>query len=247
MRKLLILLLFLAVRSSYALPAKDLWQKGNNFYQHKIYDSAAWCYEQLLHEQPRNAAVTYNLGNTYFRLNKIGPAVLYYQKTLYLQPGNTQAADNLALAESRITNRVASAPDIFFVKWWKSLTQASHANTWAIVTLFVFLGWIGLMTAKRFSLVQTIPPQLHVGLALILVLFLFISFVAAGNKLDSGMAVVMQNDTPFMANPQSAGKPQSLVPEGTTIKTRGSKGDWAQVQLPDGRTGWIQESRLAKI
>lgn len=247
MRKLLILLLFFAVRSSYALPAKDLWQKGNNFYQHKIYDSAAWCYEQLLREQPRNAAATYNLGNTYFRLNKIGLAVLYYQKTLYLQPGNTQAADNLALAESRITNRVPSAPDIFFVKWWKSLTQASHANTWAIVTLVVFLAWIGLMTAKRFSLVQTIPPQLHVGLVLILVLFLFISFVAAGNKLDSGMAIVMQNDTPFMASPQSSGKPQSLVPEGTTITTHGSKGDWAQVQLPDGRTGWIQESRLAKI
>jgi tetratricopeptide (TPR) repeat protein len=190
--------------------------------------------------------VHYNLGNAYYRLNEIGPSVLHYQKALHLKAGYKEAADNLSLVESRIGNRVQTVPDIFFVQWWNSVTQGSKANIWASATLVLFLAWIAILIAKRFNRILYIAPQLHIAIGLVLFLLLSISLISALNRQDSAMAVVMNNDTPFMAAPQS-GKPQSLLPEGTTIKWKSAEGKWVNIVLPDGRTGWIEADNLAKI
>jgi hypothetical protein len=62
----------------------------------------------------------------------------------------------------------------------------------------------------------------------------------------SNSAIVMENDAPLMNNEQK-GKPQSLVPEGTKVELVNEKTGWAEVRLPDGRRGWIQQNLLNKI
>src|ERR1044071_4582958 len=54
---------------------EQIWQKGNSYYAQKQYDSAAVYFEKLAAENPGNAVVYYNLGNAYYRLNQVGPAV----------------------------------------------------------------------------------------------------------------------------------------------------------------------------
>jgi hypothetical protein len=56
----------------------------------------------------------------------------------------------------------------------------------------------------------------------------------------------MQNDAPLM-NAEQKGKPLSLIPEGTTVRVKGSKGEYVEVSLPDGRVGWLQQSLINKI
>src|SRR5581483_6057858 len=88
------------------------WQKGTAFYQQMQYDSAAYYFEQVAALKPQNAEVYYNLGNTYYRLNKIALAVLNYQRALHINPDYKEAKDNLALTESRISNHIQPASDI---------------------------------------------------------------------------------------------------------------------------------------
>ncbi len=59
-------------------------------------------------------------------------------------------------------------------------------------------------------------------------------------------AVVMQADAPLMNNEQR-GKPIALIPEGTSVKIKAEKGAWVEVSLPDGRTGWLDQSVITKI
>src|SRR4051812_17230234 len=94
------------------------WKRGVAFYEQKEYDSAVYYFEQLAAMKPKDAVVYYNLGNTYYRLNRIAPAVLNYERALKVDPGYKDAKDNLALTQNRIPNRIAEAEDIFFVKWW---------------------------------------------------------------------------------------------------------------------------------
>jgi len=242
-----IIFLFLVLCTSNALAAGNAWKIANTFYQQKQYDSAAYYYEQIAATKPQEASLYYNLGNTYYRLNKIGLAVLNYQKALYIKPDLKQAADNLALTESRISNRIPTASDIFFVSWWNTLTEGQNNVIWAITSLIIFIVIISLSILRRFGKAVSITsPQLTGTLIVILLICLVFAFASAGNKLHTGMGVVMQNDAPLM-NEQHTGKAQNLVPEGTTVTILGTRTGWTQVRLPDGRTGWLQEGLINKI
>src|SRR5690606_26240313 len=80
----------------------DWWQKGNQYYEQKNYDSAAYYYNRIATLQPNDAEVYYNLVNTYYRLNLVGKAVLNYERALKYAPNHQLAADNLYLTQSRI-------------------------------------------------------------------------------------------------------------------------------------------------
>lgn len=247
MKKLLLFLLILLTYTiSFAADSyNSWWQAANKFYAQKEYDSAAAYYEKIAAQNPNDATVYYNLGNTYYRLNLVGPAVLNYERALKINPDNKEAQDNLYLTQNRISNRILSEPDIFFVRWWKSCTASGKANTWAVISLIFFLAFIAFILANRLRRAN-IPVQVNAGLFVVFLLCLLIAYSAANNKAGHNHAVVMQNDAPFMAAPQN-GKAQSLVPEGTKVYVEGENAQWLQVKLPDGRTGWIEKALLAKI
>lgn len=222
------------------------WKKANGYYSSKQYDSALLYYEKIAALSPGDAVVYYNLGNTYYRINQIGPAVLNYERALKIDPSYKAAEDNLLLAQSRIPNRIVGMQNIFFVRWWHSITAGSHASMWAILSLVLFVALISLLLARRFGKAGKMPPQVTPFVAVVWLLTLFISIVSATNKQDSGAGVVMQNDAALLTEPEK-GKIQSLVPEGTTVKWQAEMGNWVEVKLPDGRAGYIRKEDLAKI
>src|SRR5436305_9592193 len=89
------------------------------------YQQAMAGYEQLVAAEIHNAKLYYNLGNTYFRLNDLGHAILHYRRGLRLDPGNRQLQANLSYARSQRVDQINSAhqrallPQIFF--WHNAL------------------------------------------------------------------------------------------------------------------------------
>ena len=241
------ILLFTAIRSFAAGNYTAQWQKATTFYQQTQYDSAAYYFEQVAAPHPLNAELYYNLGNTYYRLNKIPQAVLNYQRALQINPDYKEAKDNLTLTEARISNHIQPAGDIFFIEWWQHLTHPNKTGAYAIASLLVFALIIASMLARRYlKSGSSIPVQLPGLLGFVCVCLLVLAFSSAGRATRSVGAVVMQNDAPLM-NSEQKGKPLSLIPEGTTVKITGEKGTWVEVTLPDGRIGWLQQSIIDKI
>jgi tetratricopeptide (TPR) repeat protein len=249
MKKLEILIALLVISScvfAADAPYSNWWQKGNAFFQKQQFDSAAHYYEKIADQNPEEAIVYYNLGNAYYRLNKTGPAILNYERALHLDPDNKQAQDNLSLAQSRIGNRIQGDEDIFFVRWWKLWTGADKANLWAIISLVLFLIGIGWLIGSRLGKMNRPGVKIQIAMAATLVLLLVLSYTAAMRRADSGQAVVMQHDAALLSAP-GTGKHQSLIPEGTTVRIGDNQNNWVEVQLPDGRTGWIEKNKLTKI
>lgn len=247
MRALIFFILCLSVVAANATPDyNSYWQKGNTAYQQKDYEMALANYEKIAAAKPGNAEVYYNLGNTYYKLNQVGPAVLNYERALKIDPSYKNADENLYLTQGRISNRIQAVPDIFFIQWWNRITSGSNAGTWAIVALLLFLVFISILIAKRMGKARELPVQLTGSVFIIWLLTLTVAYTAASNAVDYRKAVIMETDTPFMANPQ-AGKALSLVPEGTTVTYRSEKDGWIEISLPDGRTGWVRKNMLTKI
>ena len=152
------------------------------------------------------------------------------------------------MTQSRISNRILAGGDVFFIRWWQALTRPGKANAWAIMALVSFTLLIVLIIFKRITKrgTYTLPVQVNGLLALLFVCCFLFAYCAAANARDNSSAVVMEKDAPLM-NGELKGKPILLVPEGTTVRIKNEKGSWAEVSLPDGRSGWLQMSVLTRI
>ncbi|RYE22346.1 MAG: tetratricopeptide repeat protein [Sphingobacteriales bacterium] len=249
MRQLAYIFLLLLATANTALAEKydaTWWKTANGYYSSKQYDSALSYFSKIAALSPRDAVVYYNLGNTYYRLNQIGPAVLNYERALKIKPSYKEAEDNLTLAQSRISNRISSMEEIFFVRWWRGFTSGNTATFWAVFSLLLFVALIAILLAKRFGKAAKLPSQVTPTLSVIWLLVLFLSVVAAGRRQDSDAGVVMQNDAQMLSEPDK-GKVQGLIPEGTTVNWEAEIGTWVEVKLPDGREGYIRKEDLSKI
>jgi len=246
MNRLFVLIVFLFIGlQSIASPYNEWWQHANRLYSAKQYDSAAYYFEKIAALQPQEATIYYNLGNTYYKLNKIGPAVLNYERALKIEPGNKKVADNLSLTQSRIANRIPTSEDIFFVRWWQSITAGSYATTWAVISLLFFLAIIAGLIMKRLGKSSWAGPRAVMILSAVWLVTMILSFSSAASR-DSQEAVVMQNDTPLMNNTRQ-GKALGYLPEGTTVAIQSHQAEWMEIRLPDGRTGWVQQNTLTRI
>jgi tetratricopeptide (TPR) repeat protein len=239
--------MLLAVAGFATTPHTEWWSQGNKMYAAKQYAEAAEYYSKIAALNPQDEEVYYNLGNAYYRLNNISMAVLNYEKALKIDPDHKEAADNLLITQSRIKNRIPTAPDIFFVRWWNVWTSAGKATMWAVLSLLVFLSIIAMLALSRMGKLKKLPPAAMFISSLVLCCLLVLAFAAAINKTANDRAVVMQADIRMMSNPGGGGKQQAVVPEGTTVELLGEQAGWAEVQLPDGRTGYMQKDALTKI
>lgn len=242
-----ILLSAIATWGNTAQHALVLWQSGNRAYQHKQFDIAIQNYEQALVFAPQSASIHYNLGNAYFRANRLGPAMLQYQKCLFLAPQYEQAKNNLALALARIPNGIKAIPDIFFVRWWHVLTQSNTSNTWAMISLVLFVGYIIILWQRLIKKKEEHFPQaIWIITPLLNILFITLAYSAAYNKSNSKLAVVLQQNAACTTSP-NVFQGQSLIPEGTTVKVAQQKANWIYVTLPDHKEGWMQINVLGFV
>ncbi len=243
-----ILLTFIAGQGFAANPAETVWTMGNKLYQAKMYDSAAACFEMIVAGKPNNPVVYYNLGNSYYRANKVALAILNYQRALHLNPDMKEAKDNLILAQARISAHIAQVEDIFFVKWWTAITKNTNANMWTVLSFVVFILIILSIGTRYLHLLSfKLPLQIPLILGIFWCVLFTFAYFATQNMKDTGMAVVMYNDTPLMGAEMKPGKQQSLLPEGVTVKIIGNKGSYLEIQTPDGRKGWVDQSAITKI
>lgn len=240
-----ILIVFLLPVSSMAAWQQQ-WKKATDFYLQKQYDSAAHYYELVAAAHPQNAEVYYNLGNTYYRLNKIAPAILNYERALHIDPGHKDAQDNLAITQARISHQIPVTEDIFFVSWWRSITAATLADTWAVVAFICFISAIAIWWLRRYRGVG-LAVQLPGIFGFFCACAVLLGLASASNVVSARKVVVFDNDTPLMNTQQTKGKPAALIPEGSTLRIMSDAGEWLEVRLPDGRTGWVQTAQVEKV
>ena len=136
---LLLLFAFTNVKSFVQTEAEAAMQSGNTFYQKENYEAAAKEYESVLENGYESAPLYYNLGNSYFRLNELGKAILNYEKALKLEPGDEDVIYNLRIAEARTIDKIQEVPEIFISEWWNVLVAIFPVSGWGIVFIILYL------------------------------------------------------------------------------------------------------------
>ena len=134
-RNLLVLLILLVL--PFGVIAKQgvdsLFAKANKEYAQKNYEAAVSAYQKALNAGAKTASVYYNLGNAHYRLNSLAPAILNYERAHRLSPNDKDINANLALANSKIPDKMEGVPELFFKRWWISFLLLLDVQRWSII------------------------------------------------------------------------------------------------------------------
>ena len=92
-----ILLFQFSVGQSTDESSQKVFEIANEMYKKGDYENAIQKYEFIEKSLKQESADLYfNLGNSYYKLNKIAPSIYYYEKALLLKPTDKTIKTNLA-------------------------------------------------------------------------------------------------------------------------------------------------------
>lgn len=232
---------------SYAASPDSLWVQGNHYYSQKLYDTALRYYRQIEVKGLDNAALFYNMGNTYYRLGNTAKSVLYYERALFRDPQNKTIKDNLSLAQARVQLPMTPKTPVFFISWWQAFLQYVSPIIWATIMLLCFLVglWYIYKNIKRGGLSQFAGRWLALVASGFIISGLFFYF-SYHVRAYSNKAVVMIDNTPFYSHKGDTDAVGQL-PEGSVVKIKLEKEGWYDVNLPNGSRAWVSVNSLEKV
>lgn len=247
MKRILLLLAVLCVAAPLwaASPeSRKILQEADRAYREAQYQTAQDGYLHLLRNEGATGHLLYNLGNTAFRMNQTGRAILYYEKARLLLPRDADLAYNLGrardLARDAAPEPASFANAAFF--WLGSLTLAEIFWFFAAANV---LFW-SLMLLRLYVNAE----WTHYLLYLFLTVWLLAgaSFWMKWHQVNNDdRAVILQAEVGVLAGPDIRDTLLFKLHEGTIVRQERTEEDWSLIRLPDGKRGWMRSEGLGRI
>jgi tetratricopeptide (TPR) repeat protein len=252
MKKLYIVLIFSLISLGvFANAAPDsLLGKANKQYIEGDFDKAAELYQTLVDSGYHNAELYYNLGNSYFKLNRIAYAVLNYERAYLLKPYDEDIEFNLEYARTFIVDRIEPLPVFFLVKWYRSARGMFSSNGWALTSILFFALTLALVLTFWFSYKPWIKRLTFALAILMFTLFVFSAIFSAQEKKRVSLrdqAIIFQSAVTVKSSPGEAGKDIFILHSGTKVKITKAIGTWVEIRVADGNKGWISSEAVELI
>ena len=229
----------------------SLWNAANAAYVDGRWADAVADYELISGMGLESAALYCNTGDAFFKDSNIPMAILYYERALKVDPSYEDARYNLTLLNSMIQDRIEPVPEFVLKAWARDICYVMDSNAWAacfIVFLALTLGLVLL-----FLLAPTAAGRrtgFFTGIVTLLLAVIALSFSVwqKNDYNDADNAIVMRPVTSVKSSPAAgASTDLFILHEGTKVKVIDSVGTWDNIELADGRQGWIPASDIERI
>ena len=249
MKKLFYIVLFIST-SVFATDVSNPFQDGNIQYNDGKYQAAITRYESVLATGQQSAEVYFNLGNCYYKLHQVAPAIYNFEKALQLNPNDSEIQTNLEFAQKMTIDDIKVIPKVGFDKLIADFTSSYHYDTWAWIT--VVFGFIFLAFFIGYYFSPTAFKKRIYFSGMFVVLLLIITSVSSGifekNRLANEKAAIVFAETASLkGEPKATSQETILLHEGAKVYILESIANWKKVKLTDETTGWIEENAIKEL
>ncbi len=245
MRYIALIVLFVLGSLHAQAGGNIMFEQANALYHSKNYDSAAKLYTQLVQNGYCSDDLYYNMGNAFYKAQKIGWAIWSYRKSMQIAR-RPNTLDNYLLAKKQIKQPLIEQDEIFFVRWWRSLYTLFTVNVWSIIALLGFILFLGVYffeTIKK----KRYPKFLRITCLTIFLTAMLFMFVRYHNDVQHYEAVLIDTGLFVSSNDQEKEK----IPEGSEVriidKNPNGKVDMLLVQLSDLRQGYLPKKVVKRL
>ncbi len=229
----------------------SLWNAGNKAYAEGRWADAVADYELISGMGLESASLYCNIGDAYFKDMNVPKAILYYERSLKLDPSYSDARYNLNLAVSGIQDRIDPVPEFLLKVWMKDVCYIMDSDSWA-VCFIVFLALTLAMTLL-FLLAPSVAGRrtgFFTGIVMIVFAAFSLSFAIwqKNDYMKADAAIVMRPVASVKSSPSAeAAKDLFILHEGTKVRIIDTVGTWNNIELADGRQGWLPSSDIEII
>ena len=231
--------------------ADSLWTAGVNAYTESDWAGAAKAWSDIRALGVESPELYYNLGNACFKQDDLAHAILNYERALKLDPSYADARFNLEFARTLVQDKIEAVPEFFVEVWGRKACWLLPSDTWAVLFLIFFAavlaGGLLFLLGGRTGLRKTGFIGGIVALVLAL-LCLDFAFWQRTDYRKADSAIITRAVTTVQSSPgQDAAKDLFVLHEGTKVKLLDQVGSWRNIELADGRQGWLKESDMEVI
>jgi tetratricopeptide (TPR) repeat protein len=228
---------------------QQLIADANEKYSTGDYAASIELYSRVIEEGYESPELYYNLGNSYFKNNKIANAILYFEKAKLLAPKDEKIDHNLRFAQQFVVDEIEEVPQFFLLSFFKKFAKIFKTDTWAIISLGFFVMTLVSVLVMFFNRMLN-----RKRLALLISILFFVSSI-----FSFGMATKMNDFTTgdnsgiimsvvtIKSSPDDASTDLFLLHEGIKIDITDNIDGWYEIRLADGRVGWIKSEYLGLI
>ena len=230
-------------------PEKLLQMAATSYAKGKYYEAAV-LYEGILQQHGMSDKVYYNLGNAYFKCDRLAPAILNFERALRLNPGDADARFNLEMCQARIVDKIDPIGMFLIVRWYHSLGNLFNSNGWAYVSILFFLLFIGCLFAYFFARRRWLKKSgFFVGILFLTFSVLSLAYAAQSSHriTNPDEAILFTFSVTVKSSPDKSGTDLFVLHEGTKMKIRSVLGDWSEIELEDGNVGWLLSKEIKII
>lgn len=250
MKRIIVFLAFVSSLIAQSQSNDALFTQASKFYENAQYEEAVKLYEQIEKTEQHSSELYFNLGNSYYKLNKVAPSIYYFEKALKLDPKNEDAINNLAFANRMKLDAIEVMPKSVFEKFSNRFIYALNYNTWAwLAVIFSFLGAI-LFLLYHFSYSsgkKLLFFNTSILSALLLIIALVFAYKTYNHKASQKGAIVFSQETEIKNAPTLNSDTVFELHEGTKVIVLDAIDDWKKIRLADGKTGWIIADDIREI
>ncbi len=228
----------------------ERFQTGNRFYQDGDFAAALAAYTEILDAGLESGDLHYNLGNAYFKLGRLGPAILAYERARRALPGDENVLANLRLARSLTADQITPLTGFWLPRAWNAwvnllprpLLLASVTFGYLLAMSLMGLRVMGGATNRMWA---TRVAGVVAGFTALLVITLAVREFGLGRP-DYG--VIMSTETAVQSAPAADPALQLFsIHEGTRVRIDRRSDGWFEVVLEDGKVGWLRSETLEVI
>ena len=234
----------------WAITPEQQISEANKLYLSGHYENAVSVYEKVTQERLASPILYYNLGNAYFKLGNMPMAILYYEKAQKLAPADADIAHNIRLANTRIVDKIESVPVLFYVRWWNSALNILSPDTFAKVSLGL-LSFFWILLASYFLVRRRGLRITAFYFAMLFGIAAIFGMVLASQShhyaLNPDEAIVMEPYAGVKGSPDEKSIDLIVIHEGTKVKVLDRIGDWKEIRIANGNSGWIQTKAIREI
>jgi tetratricopeptide (TPR) repeat protein len=250
---LILVLLLISVNFAYGAEEpqdpRSLFYKANALYEQREYEKASEDYAKILSIDTESGPLYFNIGNTFFKMGKIGYAILSYKKAQRLMPGDSDLKSNLAYAESLTEDSALQALPRNKVAWFFRFPFREYSlNTVSIILAVSYLMLIAML------LIGIISPVFKRRLTILFypVLLGFLMTLGAFSiryydeeVLSHGVVVAKEAECKY--EPIDKSNNYFTLKEGQEVLVLNTRNGWRRIRRLDGKLAWVKSEAVEEI
>lgn len=193
--------------------------------------------------------IYYNLGNCYYKQGQYAEAILNYERCLRRNPDHVDAKNNLALAQQNCIDKIDVIQPNIIEQWNSSLRDCFSSDGWSRLSIGLFLAFLAGMMLFFFTRKVSLRKLGFYGGILLLILSFFSMGYASSqaDRLQSDTEAIVMAPTVTLRSEPVSGKDICVIHEGLKVQIRQELSGCYEVELADGRVGWMPKEQLERI